>query len=135
MTAKELKRLRRSDLLEILLDLRRENERLTEQLEEAQRALQSRSVAIEETGSLADAVLRLSGVFEAAQEACDQYMENVKQRCEAREEQCQRLERATKKKCDQMILDAARLADAIRQDPTKAGNPGKNKPKQSGKKK
>ena len=87
MTPKELRRLRRSDLMEMLLQLSRENLQLRQDLEDARQQLQEKHIIIEEAGSLADAVLRLNGIFEAAQAACDQYEENIRIRCRELEEQ------------------------------------------------
>ena len=95
MTAKELKRLRRSDLMEILLELTKENQKLREQLQKAEEKLLDRQILIEESGSLAEAVLRLNRVFEDAQAACDQYEDNVRLRCE-------RLEAETRRRCAEM---------------------------------
>lgn len=103
MTAKELKRLSRSDLLEMLLALRKENEQLREQLELAQKQLENRRIEIEKSGSLAEAALRLNGIFEAAQAACEQYTENMRQRSEQQE-------RETKAKCDALLEQAEKQA-------------------------
>lgn len=85
MTAKELKRLRRGDLMEMLLELSKENEELRKQLHKAEHKLLDRQIAIEESGSLAEAALRLNRIFEDAQAACEQYEQNVRQRCEQME--------------------------------------------------
>lgn len=78
MTKKKVKRLSRMDLLEMTLELTRENELLREQLAEAQFQLSSREIEIQSAGSIAEAALRLNGIFEAAQAAADQYLENVR---------------------------------------------------------
>ena len=39
----------------------------------------SRRIELEKAGSIAEASLRLNGVFEAAQKAADQYLENLRQ--------------------------------------------------------
>ena len=96
MTSKELKRLRRSDLMEILLELSKENKELREKLQEAETKLQERQVLIEESGSLAEASLKLNRIFEDAQAACDQYEENVRLRCK-------KLEDYTVQKCIEMV--------------------------------
>lgn len=77
MTNKELKSLSRADLLEMLLNQSREMEALQAKLQEAQTQLESRSIAVNSAGSIAEASLQLNGVFEAAQKAADQYLENV----------------------------------------------------------
>ena len=87
MTPKELRRLRRSDLMEMLLQLSRENLQLRQDLEDARQQLQEKHIKIEEAGSLAEAALRLNGIFEAAQAACEQYEENIRRRCRDLEEQ------------------------------------------------
>lgn len=74
----ELKRLSRSDLLEMLIEQVRENDRLKAELEEKDRLLQDRQIKIQECGSIAEAALKLNGVFEAAQAAALQYIDNVK---------------------------------------------------------
>ena len=118
MTAKELKRLRRSDLLEMLLKLRKENDQLREQLAQAQQQLENRGIEIENAGSLAEAALRLNGIFEAAQAACDQYTENVRRRMEAQE-------RETREKCEALLAEAGKQADANDQLPETVAEPVK----------
>lgn len=64
--------------MELLLEERRENERLNALLREANERLGSRQIDLESAGSIAEAALRLNGVFAAAQAAADQYLENVR---------------------------------------------------------
>ena len=78
MTDKELKKLTRAELLEMLLIQSKEKQRLEEELREAKEKLEERDIMIAEAGSIAEAALRLNDVFEAAQKAADQYLENVK---------------------------------------------------------
>lgn len=78
MTDKDLRRMSRRELLELLLYQMEENERLRNQLNKANKKLKSRSIIIEEAGSIAEAALKLNGVFEAAQEAASQYLENIR---------------------------------------------------------
>lgn len=116
MTELELKRLRRADLLEMLLDLSKENELLRTQLDRANKQLANQTIAIEKAGSLAEAALQLNGVFEAAQAACDQYVFNLQQRMEQQDQICAQMELETKKKCQRMIEEAQKQADTHRKD-------------------
>jgi hypothetical protein len=77
MDASELKKLNRTELLELLLEVTRENERLKKRLKIYEEAVQDREIAIAESGSLAEAAMKISGVLEAAQEAADLYLENI----------------------------------------------------------
>lgn len=79
MTEKELKRLSRSELLEMLIGQMEENEKLKIDLEQAQEQADSRQIAIDRAGCIAEAALALNGVFDAAQAAAAQYLENIQQ--------------------------------------------------------
>lgn len=78
MTDKELGRLKRVDLLELLLAQGRENQQLKEQVAQLQRQLEDRRIDLAESGTLAEAALRLNQVFQAADAAAQQYLENVR---------------------------------------------------------
>ena len=55
MTEKELLKLKRSELLEIMLAQSKEIDSLREQLAEANKKLESKRIAIKESGSIAEA--------------------------------------------------------------------------------
>lgn len=113
MTEQELKKLRKGDLLEILLDLSKENEVLRAQLDKARSQLTSRTIAVEKSGSLAEAALRINGVFEAAQAACDQYTQNLQQRMANQEQICEEMEGNARAKAARLVAEAQQEADKI----------------------
>lgn len=53
---------------------------------------------MKEAGSIAEASLKLSGIFEVAQSACDEYMKNVTDNCIKIEKQAQKEAKALRKK-------------------------------------
>ena len=61
------------------LEQSKEVERLQQELAEARQQLEERRIMTEEAGSIAEAALRINRVFEAAQAAADQYLENIRQ--------------------------------------------------------
>lgn len=77
MTDKELRKLRRIDLLEILVAQGREIEMLKAELKKAMEALDDRRILIYQCGSIAEAAMKINQVFEAAQAAADQYLESI----------------------------------------------------------
>jgi hypothetical protein len=111
MTTKELQKLGRRELLQLLLNQAKETERLSAELADAQTQLQEltdtyerlrerlnhkderihelestlaeerekREVDLEDVGSIAEAALKLHGVFDAAQEAADFYLQSLRQ--------------------------------------------------------
>ena len=95
MTEKELKKLNRYQLLELLIVQTERAEKLQAQLEHVQERLNDKEIQMTVLGSIAEASLELSGVFQAAQKAADQYMD------------------AARKKADQIIKEAEEKASQI----------------------
>lgn len=79
---KELKKLSRLQLVDLLIESSEENEKLNRLVEELRQELESQRLQCEKAGNIAQAALQLNGVFEAAQKAADDYVQAVKQRCE-----------------------------------------------------
>ena len=69
MTDKELRRMSRAELLELLIEQMEENERLRLKLDKAMTLLKDRQIKLERAGSIAKAALELNKVFEAADAA------------------------------------------------------------------
>lgn len=110
MTDRQLRKASRMDLLKLLLDQRKENEALRQQLLQAQEQLQQRQITIDQSGTLAEAALKLSGIFDAAETACQYYSENIRNLSGRQEEICRTMERETREKCDRMLEQAKQMA-------------------------
>ncbi len=78
MTKKELKRMSRLELLELLLEIDQENERLREENARLTAQWNTRQIKLEKAGSIAEAALALNHIFEDAQAAADQYLESIR---------------------------------------------------------
>lgn len=77
MTDKELRKLTRHELLEIMLE---QSEKLDEQRKEIrklQRELEDKRIPLENAGNIAEAALGINKVFASAQKSADQYLENI----------------------------------------------------------
>lgn len=74
---KELKKRSRLELLELLVQQMEENEILKEENERLKKEAEQRRIAIETSGTLAEACLKLSGIFEAADRAVSLYRQNL----------------------------------------------------------
>lgn len=117
MKEKELKRLSRADLLEMLLAQTQESERLRAELEEAQARLADRDLKVEKAGDLAQAALAVNGVMEAAQAAAKQYLDSIArmQRDIAEtKDNMERMEQETQQRCEKLLADARKQADRIK---------------------
>ena len=113
MTEKELRRLRRGELLELLLEQTKEAEALKKELSETKKQLESREIRLEKAGSIAEAALQVNGVFEAAQEAAAQYLENIQTFMERQETVCVRKEEESEQKAGLILEEAKKQKDQI----------------------
>lgn len=88
MTDKELRKLRRGELLDLLIYQTEQNRKLREQLDSANDALARRNIAIEKSGSMAEASVLISEVFESADRAAKLYLENIEKRKRETDDAC-----------------------------------------------
>ena len=112
MTNKELRKLSRAELIDILFELQTQNENLTAENRELAAQLESRQLQITEAGSIAEAALRLNGVFEAAQAAADQYVRCTKDSLAIAE----RTLAAAKRQADTLVQEATAQAQKLLAD-------------------
>ena len=95
MTEKELRKLNRYQLLELLMIQTQRAEELQTKLDELEAKVSDREIRLSTIGSIAEASLQLGGVFEASQRAADLYLE------------------AAQKQADEIVASARRRADFI----------------------
>jgi hypothetical protein len=91
MTDKEFKRLNRAQLIEIIYQLQLQVDELTEQKQALESALEDRRLRIHNAGNIADAALELNDCFRSAQNAAEQYLNEIKAIYAEAEEERQRL--------------------------------------------
>ena len=122
MKQPDLRGLSRGELLELLVQQGEEMERLQARLAECERQLENKKLALDEAGSIAEAAMKLNGVFEAAQTASAQYLENIQELLEEQkartasanqllyktEAECAAMRAETKLQCEKMCEKAKR---------------------------
>ena len=90
MTEKDLKKLTRYQLLELLVIQTERADRLQARLEEAEKELSAQDMQMSALGSIAEASLQLGGVFQATQKAADLYLDAAKKQAEEIEDTARR---------------------------------------------
>ena len=78
----DLARLKKKDLLEIMLAQSQEIDRLRDRVEELEAELNNRDFEFQKIGSLAEASLAVTNIFKEAEEAAWIYLENIRRRYE-----------------------------------------------------
>lgn len=106
MTDKDLRRLNRAELLDILYEQRKRYEDSLAENQALRQQLEDRTLRIASAGSIAEAAIQVNGVFEAAQAAADQYLASVKA---ATAEMVQKTDEA---QADRILAEAGAQVDA-----------------------
>ena len=82
MRSKDCRHYTRRELIEIIYELERREEKLERKLEKTRTRLKERRMRMAEAGSLAEVAAVISGLFEAADETVALYLNDVKARME-----------------------------------------------------
>jgi cell division septum initiation protein DivIVA len=91
MTDKEFKRLTRSQLIDIIYQFQLQVDKLTEQNQELERELADKRLRLSHAGNIADAALEINDCFRSAQNAAEQYLNEIKAIREETEAERQRI--------------------------------------------
>ena len=78
-----------------------------------------RRILLEKAGSIAEASLQLNGVFEAAQKAADQYVENIQSLSLRQESICAKMEEDSRRKSEQLLADTREKCRAMEEETKK----------------
>lgn len=106
MTSKELKRLSRKELLELLIKQQDLLAQIQAELEDAKAQLKKRNIVLNQVGTMAEAALALNDVFEATDKAAKQYLDNIKHISESQTEKSVKVETETRIHCEKIIEEA-----------------------------
>ncbi len=110
MTEKDLKKMNRYQILELLLVQTERADKLQLRLEEAEKKLNNLNITISSLGSIAEAALQLNGIFQSAQEAADMYLEEAKKRADEIEKEAHRRKEEI---IAQALKDSARIKEIL----------------------
>ena len=113
MKTKDLKKLTRTELLDMLLHQVEENEELRRQVDELQAELDSRALVMQQSGSMAEAALKLNGVFDQAQQAADDYLRNLQLANAEPEAYSRKIRQEALDEADAIIAEARSRSDRI----------------------
>lgn len=112
MTDKELRHLGRARLIDIVYEQQKRLETSEKTIQKLQAKLSKKELQVLEAGSIAEAALKVNGVFEAAQAAADQYLTSIKAALADTEKKIQETDAA----CQDKLQDAEAQATQILQN-------------------
>ena len=102
MVSKELKKLSRRELIDIIYQLKKNEQQTQEQLAALEEALQDKRIRLSVAGSIAEAATDITQVFATAQQTADLYLHEIA---------CMKAD--AEKECAKMIEDAKQTAEHI----------------------
>lgn len=102
MNGKELKRLSRRELVEIIYQLKKNEQEMQEKLDAMQQEIEDKRIKISNAGSIADAATSITELFNISQTTADIYLQEIVA-----------MKEETKKECEQMIAEANQKVDNI----------------------
>ena len=74
---KELRKLGRRELVDVIYQMKKNEERLQEEIAALQEALEEKRIRISEAGSIAAAAADITKIFSSAQETADMYLSEI----------------------------------------------------------
>ena len=114
MPDRELRRMSRTELVEIIFALKQSEDQLKAENAALTAQLQQRQIHIEHAGSIAQAALELNKVFEAAQAAADEYVASVRAANQNTEAAANALRAEAKAEAEQILAQAQADAAALK---------------------
>ena len=106
MTDKEFKRLSRYQLIDIIYQFQLQVDKLTEQNQELERELADKRLRLRNAGNIADAALEINDCFRSAQNAAEQYLNEIRAIREETEAERQRILAQAQAAAEEIIAGA-----------------------------
>ena len=106
MTDKEFKRLSRAQLIDIIYQLQLQLDKVNEEKRELEGELADKRLRLSTAGNLAEAALEINDCFRSAQNAAEQYLNEIKIIREETEAERQQILSQARAKAEAIISDA-----------------------------
>ena len=113
MISKELKKLTRRELVDVIYQLKKNEEQMQEKITALETELKDRRIHLSAAGSIAEAAMDITGVFSVAQSTADLYLREISLMKEEAGQECEKMIEEAKKKVETIIDDAQSKYDAL----------------------
>lgn len=113
MTDREFKRLSRPQLIEIIYQLQVREEELMAENNKLKEQLEDKRVRMEQAGNIAEAILGIHGVMQSAQDAAQQYIDEVRTMRDETQAECDKQRRQTQAECEEQVQQARQKGENL----------------------
>lgn len=113
MINKELKYLNRRELVDIIYQLKRNEQEMQEEIKSLKTELQDKRIHISTAGSIADAAMAVTNVFSVAQMTADLYLHEISYMKEETEKECAKKIEDAEQKAKEIVADGEKKVKEI----------------------
>ena len=113
MISKELKKLNRRELVDVIYQLKKNEEQMQDQIASLEAELQDRRIHLSAAGSIAEAATDITGIFSVAQSAADLYLREIASMKEDTQIECEKMIEEAKKKVESIMNDGKGKYEAL----------------------
>ena len=106
MVSKELKKLSRRELVDIIYQMKKNEQLLQDEIASLREALQDRRIHLSTAGSIAEAAISITNVFSSAQAAADIYLQEVSCMKQDAEIECTKMINDAKQQAAEIIAES-----------------------------
>ena len=114
MINKELKRLSRRELVDIIYQLKKNEQEMQEEIESLKNELGDKRIRISTAGSIADAAMSVTNVFSTAQMTADLYLREISYMKEDTEKDCAKKIENAEKRVKEILDDGEKKFDILK---------------------
>lgn len=106
MIGKELKKLSRQELVDIIYQLKKNEQENREKIEALEEELQDKRIRVSVAGSIAEAATDITRIFSTAQRAADLYLNEIAAMKEETEKECAKILEKAKQQAEMILAEA-----------------------------
>ena len=106
MVSKELKKLSRRELVDIIYQLKKNDEKRQEEIAALEAELQEKRIRISVAGSIAEAAIDITQLFSNAQRTADLYLHEIVAMKEDTERECAKILDEAKRQAEMILAEA-----------------------------
>ena len=114
MISKELKRLSRRELVDIIYQLKKNEQEMQEEIESLKTELQDKRIRISTAGSIADAAMSVTNVFSTAQMTADIYLREISCMRENADRECAKKIEEAEKRVRNILADGEKKFNILK---------------------
>ena len=116
MVSKELRKLNRRELVDVIYQLKKNEEQMQEKIDALEAEMEERRIHLSEVGSIAEATTSITGIFSVAQSTADLYLHEISSMKEDAQREYEKLIEEAEKKVEEaenIVQEAEKKAEAI----------------------